>query len=374
MNDAPETPPQPPPADAGPPQAPEAPAPAAHAPGTFEDASSQALSEALHSSFRVIKVFMIGLTLLFLCSGMFIVEPNEVVVKLLFGKPEGTGKDQLLQPGWHWAWPYPINEKVRIKVGQSHTVSSTTGWYQVTPEMAAANAQPQALGYLRPEADGYTLTADGNIIHVRATIKYRITDPIQYAFGFTNVTEVLTNIVNNAIFHASARFTADQALYKEKTAFRDAVIARVQEKIEAHEVGIALEPSDVETVAAADVRDAFEKVNQMEQARSSEISRARSYQEELVNTALGQSNAIVNAGLVSSNRIVSGVQAAALAFDDQLPQYVENPRLFQERLLAARLQRVLTNTNAKFLLPEEFSELRLQLSREPESRESTPIP
>ena len=179
MNQTPPLPPVPP----SPPQPPEAGLPERSS-STFEDASSTALSEALRSSFRILKVLMLGLVLLFLCSGMFVVEPNEVVVKLLFGKPVGVGKDQLLQPGWHWAWPYPINEKVRIRVGQSQTATSTAGWHATTPEMEAMNEEPMAYGYLRPEADGYTLTADGNIIHVRASVKYRITDPLQYAFGF----------------------------------------------------------------------------------------------------------------------------------------------------------------------------------------------
>lgn len=365
MNESPDLPPVPP----TPPATSSAPPPEAP-PRTFEDASSTALSEALHSSFRILKVLMLALVLLFLGSGMFIVEPNEVVVKLQFGEPVGVGKEQLLQPGWHWAWPYPINEKVRIKIGQSQTVTSTTGWHATTPEMEARNEEPMPYGFLRPEADGYTLTADGNIIHARATVKYRITDPLQYTFDFTNVTQILTNIVNDALIYASARYTAEAALYKDKINFRDAVLGRVQQRVEQLNLGIALDPSDVETKAPVDVRAAFENVNKAEQARSTEISKARSYRDEVVNTALGQANAIVNAGLVSSNRLVSSISGTAQMFQDQLPSYQANPRLFTERFLATRMQRVLTNVNVKFTLPEGFDEVRLQLSREPEKSEA----
>ncbi|HOY59802.1 MAG TPA: SPFH domain-containing protein [Verrucomicrobiota bacterium] len=369
MNQTPPLPPVPPsppqPSETGPPE---------RSPSTFEDASSTALSEALRSSFRILKVLMLGLVLLFLCSGMFVVEPNEVVVKLLFGKPVGVGKDQLLQPGWHWAWPYPINEKVRIRVGQSQTATSTAGWHATTPEMEAMNEEPMAYGYLRPEADGYTLAADGNIIHVRASVKYRITDPLQYAFGFAHVERILTNIVNNAIIYASARYTAEAALYRDKLAFRDTVIQRVAQLTEAANLGITLEPSDVETKTPIDVRGAFEDVNKAEQIRSTEISKALSYRDELVNRTLGQSNAIVNAGLVSSNQMVAAVAATAQVFKDQLPSYRADPHLFKERLLATRLQRVLTNANVKFTLPEGFQELRLQLSREPEKAQTTSTP
>lgn len=369
MNDTPPSPPLPP--APHPPPLVRPPEPVS---STFEDASSAALSEALRSSFGILKVLMLGLVLLFLCSGMFVVEPNEVVVKLRFGKPVGIGKDQLLQPGWHWAWPYPINEKVRIRVGQSQTVTSATGWHATTPEMEAANQEPMPYGYLRPEADGYTLTADGNIIHVRASVKYRITDPIRYAFDFANVTDVLTNIVNNATIYASSRYTADAALYRDKLGYRDTVIERVRQLVADLDLGITLETSDVETKTPVDVRGAFEDVNRAEQARSTEISKARSYRDEVVNTALGQSNAVVNAGLVSSNRLVATVAATAQVFEDQLPSYRAEPHLFKERFLAARMGRVLTNADVKFTLPEGFKELRLQLSREPEKAASASTP
>ena len=80
-----------------------------------------ALNEALRSSFHIIRVLMVVLLFIFLFSGIFTVNPNEVAIKLRFGKPVGIGSSQLLRPGLHWAFPYPIDEVVRIPVGQSHT-------------------------------------------------------------------------------------------------------------------------------------------------------------------------------------------------------------------------------------------------------------
>ena len=344
------------------------------APGAGYDPSSQALSEAFRSSFQLVKLIMAGLVVLFVCSGVFVVEPNQVAVVLRLGQPRGVGQEQLLKPGWHWALPYPIDEKIRIPVGQSHTLISTTGWYATNPEMEAANTEPQAMGVLRPDSDGYTLTADGNIIHVRATIKYRITDPLRYTFGFTNTTEILTNVVNEAIFYSSARTRADAALYKDKTAFRDLVISRVKTQVEELQLGVTLEPSDVETKAPADVRIQFEAVNAAEQERSKKISDARGQGDELTRRAVGEAQAIMGGGVISSNRLVQAVSSFATSFNDQLPSYKANPQLFRERLLATRLLRSMTNNNVKFFIPERFDQLRLQLSREPEKREAKENP
>src|ERR1044071_4960319 len=156
-----------------------------------DDASSQALSDALRSSFNVVKFLMVVLVGAFILSGVFTVKPNQVAIKLRFGAPVGTGAAQLLRPGLHWKFPYPIDDVVYVPVGETHIVTSTAGWYFQTPAEAAAGQKPQAIGMLRAGVDGYTLTGDGDIIHARATLSYRISDPVSYVFHFANATNLL---------------------------------------------------------------------------------------------------------------------------------------------------------------------------------------
>ena len=121
------------PADAAPaPKPPDVPEP----PRGLEDAGAQALSEALRSTSTIVKFLMFALVAAFIFSGVFTVKPNEVAVKLRLGKPIGVGAGQLLKPGLHWKLPYPIDDVVLIPVGESHTVTSTAGWYPQTQEEA----------------------------------------------------------------------------------------------------------------------------------------------------------------------------------------------------------------------------------------------
>ena len=94
------------------------PAPTSPTPEAAEDAGTQALSEALQRSFAIIKVIMIGLVVVFLFSGFFTVGTQEKAVILRFGIPVGGGDGKLLSPGPHWAFPPPIDEVVKIPVGQ----------------------------------------------------------------------------------------------------------------------------------------------------------------------------------------------------------------------------------------------------------------
>src|SRR6185436_17702390 len=92
-----------------------------------EDAESQALSDALKSSFGIVRVILVIMVVIFLGSGFFTVGTQEKAIILRLGKPVGKDK-ALLSPGAHWAFPYPIDEVVRIPVGQVQTIRSTVGW------------------------------------------------------------------------------------------------------------------------------------------------------------------------------------------------------------------------------------------------------
>ena len=108
----------------------------------LEDAGTQALAEALASSFKLVKVIMILLVIVFLGSGVREISSYERGIKLSFGRPVGAGEGALLRPGWHWAWPYPIDEIVKIPIGQVQEVTSTVGWYGRTKEQAATGIEP----------------------------------------------------------------------------------------------------------------------------------------------------------------------------------------------------------------------------------------
>src|SRR5882724_12698248 len=103
-----------------------------HAPEAAVDAGSQALAEALGSSFAIVKVVMGILFVVFLGSGFFKVEPDQRAIILRFGKPVGTGEKALLGPGLHFGFPPPIDEVEKISITGIQRASSTVGWYYTT--------------------------------------------------------------------------------------------------------------------------------------------------------------------------------------------------------------------------------------------------
>lgn len=335
-----------------------------------EDAGARALSEALDSGFKIVKLIILGLVIAFVYSLTFTVQPDEVAVKLRFGKPVGVGEEQILKPGLHWALPYPIDEIVRISIGQSRTVVSSAGWFPTTAEMEALGQTPDPAGSLRPGIDGYVISSDGNVIHARATLKYRLNpvNALNYEFGFVDPTNLLQNILNNAIFFTATRHTAEDAIYKDQITFNEAVRERVASLIQEYQVGISVESIDVQTRPVLAVQDAYDQVLSAQQEARTEVNKAEAYARTTVNGAQGQALTILADGVTRSNQIVRLMASEAKSFSEQLPYFERNPKLFRERLMAETMQNILTNSDDTFYMSKPTDgtdrELRIQLNRE----------
>jgi modulator of FtsH protease HflK len=355
---------------------PKRPASQAPLPEPPEDAGSQALSDALRSSFAIVRVVLVIMVLVFLGSGFFTVGTQEKAVILRLGKPLGKDEKALLGPGAHWAFPYPIDEVVRIPVGQVQTVRSTVGWWATTPAMEAAGVPPPATDSLRPAADGYALTGDGNIIHVRGTLRYRIAEPgLMYAFGFAGVdfagaSNVVLSAFNNALIHASASYTVDNALSRDIAGFREKVRMRLENAVARQKLGIVIEQIDVQAAPPRKLAPNFAAVSEAEARRAKEVTEARSYFNETINRAKGEAAIRIASGETDRTRLVEFVAAEAERFKGLLPEYQKNPELFRNLRRGETFQRIFTNAQQKYLLPAQVpgkrTEIRLQLGREPE--------
>jgi membrane protease subunit HflK len=335
-----------------------------------DDAGSQALSEALKSSFAIVKVVMGILLVLFLGSGFFTVRSQEKAVILRLGRPVGEGSKALLGAGAHWAFPYPIDEVVKIPITELQTVESTVGWYFLTPEQKFTGIDPPYVPpSLNPAIDGYTITGDTNIIHTRATLTYRIDDPVHFAFDFVSAPNAVQDALDNALIYASARFAVDDVLTRDRTRFQEVVQARVTDLVRQEKLGIVVDQCSVVSIPPRQCKDAFDAVLTAVSTRDTVHNDALKYENEVVTKAEAESANRTNVAETERVRLVSSVRAEADRFSALLPKYQANPSLFVNLLLSKEIGRVLTNVEDKIYLPERADgktrELRLQLSREP---------
>ena len=339
-----------------------------------EDAGSQALTEALRSSFAIVKFVMVALVVVFLGSGFFQVGTQEKAVILRFGKTVGQEQEALLGPGLHWSFPYPIDEVVKIPITEIQKISSTVGWFAETPEQElSGNLLPPGPSLI-PGVDGYVITADRNIIHTRATLYYQVDDPIRYVFGFTSASNTIQNALNNALLDTAAQFKVDDVLYSDVAGFQEAVQQRVG--AQADQLGITVKQCNLESTPPRQLKDVFDQVTEARQNQNKVLDDAHSYENQATNSAEAQASTIINEARSARARYVQSVQADAKAFSDLLPNYEINPALFRQQELVQVMGQALTNVDFKTYLPTTANgkpiELRLLLNREPPGTKTAP--
>ena len=327
----------------------------------MDDARTRALTEALQSSFKVIRVIMVILAVAFLGSGITTVENNKQALHLQFGEYKET-----LSPGLHWAWPYPIDEIVQIPVNENRTITSDVGWRTEDEET------PQASTQFNPTYDGYTLTGDGNVLHVKAEMNFSLDetkgDAIKaYELGFSDITGFLESVLDNAVYHASAGRSAIDA-YTKQDDLRIAIERRVKKTISGidSDLRIKINSLTLDVTVPLDVKSAFDAFLVVQQESLTKVKKAKDDATSTMANALGQAKVIEGGGRTAANILLTSVQAEAEAFSEQLPYYEENHGLFEQRLIAETMKRVLTNAVDVFYLSGRTP--RIWLNRTPEKR------
>ncbi|HEV2318902.1 MAG TPA: protease modulator HflK [Verrucomicrobiae bacterium] len=333
------------------------------------DAGSQALAEALGSSFTIVKIVMVLLIIGFIVSCFFRVGPQEKAVILRFGKPVGEGEKALLGAGLHVSFPYPIDEIVRIPITQIQTVRSDNGWYYETPEEELSGEVPPAGPDLNPAIDSFLLSSDTNIIHARATLAYHVADPLRYTFDFSDASNAVRNALDNALLYTAAKFSADDALINARGQFQDAVQERATEMVEEENLGIVVDYCSVDSIPPRQLADIFSQVTIAREKRSQALNDAFSYANQITNNAIATAASIINQAQSAEFNYVTNLEASARQFKDILPYYKQDPSLYVQQTFVQMIGSALTNVEDKWYLPQRADgktrELRLLLNREP---------
>ena len=348
-----------------------------HPPET-QDAGSQALSEALRSSFAIVKVAMVVLVITIFAAGFFQVGPQEKAIILRFGNPQGEGQKMLLSAGLHWSLPYPIDEVVRIPITEIQKVTTTIGWYPTSPEMELAGTEPPAGPSLNPAFEGYVITADRNIVHTRATVSYHIDDPRTAVFNFASgtnhefslagISNALLNAANNALVATAAKFTVEDIILHDTYGFQDAVRAHVAHLADQEHLGVIIDQCVVQSAPPRQLKGVFAMVTTARQNYAKQINDARSEESRILNQASAQAKSITDSAESRRIRFVTSINADAETFSKLLPQYQSNPQLYAQLELAKAMPQMLTNVEKNFLPARadgDSIELRLLLNREP---------
>ena len=351
--------------------------------GSSLGAGLNAVMRMLHYIFLLLS-FGIVLVLIWYFSfgGAFTVEERERVLVMQFGELA----NKVYEPGWHWDWPYPICEIVRVPVSRQ-TATTDAFWFYVDPNAMDPDAPPNTV--LVPGKGGYLFTGDTNIFHVGWGMFYHVSDPRKYylkcmgpadprqgdallndrhmAFSTRGPQTLIKALFENAIIEATTKLTIDDVLSPE---YRKNIENAVKVAIGKEDIGVTVDEvwfSKPRTPPEA-ASEAFRAVFDANNFSFSERERSKSYATRMLNEAESQSVKVIADAQAYRTRVVASIKADTKYFKAMLEEYRKNPDIVLVARYTEVLGEVLNLADDKFVIrtnPNGNQEIRLLLNREP---------
>jgi membrane protease subunit HflK len=396
---------------------------------TFEpqDAAGKSLTTALRTSFRILKIIMIVLVVLFLASGIFKVQQDEQALVLIFGKIEGLGDQQVLNPGLEFTLPEPFSEIIRIPVKKVQTLNVDSFWYFETEQEKLGQKSPYAPATLDPIKDGYCLTRndslvgmegiDYNIVHSRWTITYSIDRPqlffenIYYRqsrpgedfldAAAETVKPMLESFASNAVVGTMVGYSIDDAV-TSRIDISEEVKRRLQQKLDSIESGIRIDAVRADRIVwPRQVDDAFQASIQASQQSKTAVTDAGAFKdklltgtagpdaeilleklkqpgltqqqkEEVVTRMKGQVQGLIAEARAYKTKVVEEAKANAEYLQKLLPEYQKRPELVLQRLYQDAMEQIMAEVDEKIMLQpnqtQAGKEIRVLINRDPKAQ------
>ncbi|MBL4849204.1 MAG: hypothetical protein JKY65_27070 [Planctomycetes bacterium] len=358
--------PQPEPLTAGS-EAPSLPVPPANA-VTGAEAPGAALEEAVALALRVLQGVTLVLLLMFLGSGVFTVESNQVA----FVKRLGNLDETPLGPGLHWRWQV-LDEVVRVeKTSRTEKILS----FDLQRTKEALKGEETRSGGLDPEREGALLSGDAALVHVSLAIRYAARAPFlrsenrfnvragDVAEGDQDRERAIRALVERAAVHAAAGREVEGLLGAEKGEFLTAVGVGTQDAFDFLEAGLEVKGIDLEhdLRPPPQVREAFALVTQSTQRVDLLRSQASAAATRIENQGIVGAAKIEGDARAEAFGITADSEALVKKFEALLPEYRRSPRAVRQRLLAQTLADALAEVGEAFLVGD--GELRIRLKRD----------
>jgi modulator of FtsH protease HflK len=284
---------------------------------------------------------VLGALLLYLASGIYIVDPDQQGVVLRFGKVvRETG------PGPHYHLPWPVETVLRPSVTQIRKEEIGFRTASIGPPARYRDVDDEAL----------MLTGDENIIKLEFIVQYRVkpevSGPTDYLFNVRDPQQTVRSSAEAAMREVIGRNDIESALTEGKERIQRDTQDLLQAILDRYGAGIQVVIVQLQDVGPPDqVSDAFKDVISAQQDKERLINEALGYANDVVPKARGQSAQLVNEAEGYREATVREATGAAQRFIALQTAYAESKDVTRRRLYLETMEEILPKVN-KILMDE----------------------
>jgi modulator of FtsH protease HflK len=316
-----------------------------------EDAlfSAHAILAALRSSIRILRWGMLVLVLIYLCSGITVIAPNQRGLVLRFGH----ALPKSAPPGLLFAFPPPIDEVVMLPAKSVQEVM-LDAW---TPNDDSYRDS------LHPARDPYTITGDVNIIRARFSVRFQVADPIAYEFGARERENLCNAICYQSVCRVLAGMSVDDALTTRRDFIGQESMRLAQAEFDRLSLGVQLLAFETREInPPASVLPAFQDVVSAKVEAKTLVEPARSRHAAVIPEANAEVYRIQEEAQSYAQGLLAKAQGEVSAFLALLKEYRANPGTVHTRLYAEMIEQVFPRLRVSNVVPTDRGEVRVLVS------------
>ncbi len=257
--------------------------------------------------------------IVWLLSGLYIVQPAERGVELRFGAYSTT-----TMPGPHWHIPYPFETVEKVDVAQIRTATIGFG-------RSGGSVSSESL----------MLTKDGNIIELKVEVQYHVEEADKYLFNVANPDLTLRQMTESAVREIVGKTSMDNVFKTGRAAMAQQAEVALQDLLIAYETGLTVTSFNMPDIQPPpQVQSAFADVVKADADKERMKNEAEAYANDIVPRARGKAFRVEQEAEAYKSQTIAKALGATSRFLQVMNEYEKAPTITKERLYLETMESV----------------------------------
>jgi modulator of FtsH protease HflK len=276
----------------------------------------------------IISALFLGI-LVWMASGFYKLLPYEQALVLRFGKWVRTDNE-----GLNYHLPYPVEIVRKVPTGTIHRMDIGVP--------SGTEAYPSIEEHIM-------LTGDENILHIGMSLSWQIKDLQQFVLISQNPIDTL-HVTSASVLREIVGQTQTAPIISRSgwSDINQQVQSRLQVLVDKYQIGIRIVNVELHTALPPQpVADSFTEVQRAKTFQEKVVNEAYAYANDKIPRARGEKEKIIQAATASATETINLAKGKSERFSAIYAEYKRNPELNKKRMYYEVLTEILSNNKTK---------------------------
>ena len=294
---------------------------------------------------RVVPALIIILVLIFLATGLYTIDPEEVGVIQRFGKYTST-----TTPGLHFKIPFGVDNLTKVKV--TNVYKEEFGFRTVQPGIKSRYSSRDF------SSESLMLTGDLNIADLEWIVQYRVKDPVKYLFNVRNIEKTIRDGSEATIRQIVGDRSVDEVIVLSRKEINDLAQIKLQKLLDGYQTGVEIVTINLQNVNPPDkVKPAFDNVNSSKQEKERIVNEAWEQYNKVIPEARGKAKQTIQEAEGYAVNRVNRAQGEADRFNQIYQEYKLSKSVTRKRLYLETMEEIIPTIDKLFIIDDKLEGL-----------------